>query len=113
MSYEETARVELENTVRKLLERPPSSGRPTAINRDVRTETGVQTPYNIEKTAHDFRASLNIIIGFTELMLNEVTGKINKEQRRSLNDILNSGKRLLDLSDDIIKRLETASENKK
>jgi hypothetical protein len=113
MSYEETARVELENTVRKLLERPPGSGRQTAIKGDDRTETGVKNPYNVEKTAHDFRASLNIIIGFTELMLDEATGKINKEQRRSLNDILSNGKRLLDLSDDIVKRLEAASGNPK
>lgn len=77
------------------------------------SEVTPESSGDIEKTAHDFRASLNIIIGFTELMLGEVTGKINAEQRRSLNDILNSGKRLLDLSDDIIKRLETESENNK
>ncbi len=47
--------------------------------------------------SHDFRTPLNIIIGFTELMLDEVPGKINEEQRRSLNDILNSAKRLLEL----------------
>jgi signal transduction histidine kinase len=68
---------------------------------------------NSEKTAHDFRASLNIIIGFTELMLDEVPGKINEEQRRSLNDILDNSQRLLALADDIVKRLETKSENKK
>lgn len=113
MSYEDTVKVDLENTVRKLLESAPGPGRQPAVNSDDRSETGVQNPYNIEKTAHDFRASLNIIIGFTELMLEEVTGKINKEQRRSLKDILSNGKRLLDLSDDIIKRLEAASGNPK
>lgn len=111
MSCEDTAKVDLENTVRKLLERAPGSGRKTMVNADDHSETGVPNPYNIEKMVHDFRASLNIIIGFTELMLDEVTGKINKEQRRSLNDILNNSKRLLDLSDDIIKRLETAAGN--
>ncbi|MCK4863532.1 MAG: hypothetical protein KAS25_04500 [Dehalococcoidales bacterium] len=51
----------------------------------------------LAKMSHDFRTPLNIIIGFTELMLDEVPGKINEEQRRSLNDILDSAKRLLDL----------------
>lgn len=51
----------------------------------------------LSKMSHDFRTPLNIIIGFTELMLDEVPGKINEEQRRSLNDILNSAKRLLEL----------------
>lgn len=47
--------------------------------------------------SHEFRTPLNIIIGFTELMLDEVPGKINEQQRLSLNDILNSAKRLLEL----------------
>jgi signal transduction histidine kinase len=49
------------------------------------------------KLSHEFRTPLNIIIGFTELMLDEVPGKINEQQRLSLNDILNSAKRLLEL----------------
>jgi signal transduction histidine kinase len=52
------------------------------------------------KMSHELRGSLNIIIGFAELMLDEVPGKINKKQRQSLNDILNSGKRLLALIND-------------
>jgi signal transduction histidine kinase len=70
-------------------------------------KTGIQTKFdNIGKINHDFRASLNIIIGFAELLLNEVPGKINAEQRRSLNDILNNGKRLLHLANDILEQYE-------
>lgn len=58
----------------------------------------------LEKISHDFRSPLNIIIGFTELLLDEVPGKINDEQRRSLNDILNSSQRLLNLLHDYIER---------
>jgi signal transduction histidine kinase len=55
----------------------------------------------LEQISHDFRTQLNIIIGFTELLLDEAPGKINDEQRRSLNDILKSGRRLLSLVNDI------------
>jgi signal transduction histidine kinase len=56
----------------------------------------------LETISHDFRTPLNIIIGFAELLLDEVPGKINDEQRRSLNDILDSGRRLLSLLNDIL-----------
>jgi signal transduction histidine kinase len=51
----------------------------------------------LERISHDFRSPLNIIIGFSELLLAEVPGKINDEQKHSLNDILNSSYRLLRL----------------
>jgi signal transduction histidine kinase len=57
-------------------------------------------PERLEKISHDFRTPLNIIIGFSELLLDEVPGKINDEQRRSLDDILNSAQRLLSLVND-------------
>ena len=60
--------------------------------KSVGTETEV-----FSRMSHDFRTPLNIIIGFTELMLDEVPGKINEEQRRSLTDILNSARRMLEL----------------
>ncbi len=58
----------------------------------------------LEKLSHDFRTPLNIISGFTELLLDEVPGKINEEQRRSLNDILNSSQRLLSLLCDYLEQ---------
>jgi signal transduction histidine kinase len=69
-------------------------------------ETGIQKESdNMAKITHDFRASLNIIIGYAELMQDEVPGKINEEQRRSLSDILEYSNRMLDLVNDIDKRL--------
>jgi signal transduction histidine kinase len=58
---------------------------------------------SVTRLSHDIHTQLNIIIGFVELMLDEVPGKINDEQRRNLNDVLNSGKRLLELLHDIVK----------
>jgi signal transduction histidine kinase len=56
----------------------------------------------IANMSHELRTPLNVIIGFSELMLEEVPGKINEEQRQNLNDILSNGKRLLQLIDDIL-----------
>lgn len=56
----------------------------------------------IANMSHELRTPLNVIIGFSELMLDEVPGKINEEQTQSLNDILTSGKHLLDLINNIL-----------
>ena len=49
----------------------------------------------MSRMSHEFRKTLNVVIGFTELMLDEVPGKINDDQRASLNDIHTGSKRLL------------------
>ena len=52
--------------------------------------------------SHELRTPLNVIIGFTELMLGQVPGKVSKEQKRCLNDILGSSRYLLSLINDIL-----------
>ncbi len=52
--------------------------------------------------SHEIRTPLNVIIGFSELLLDEVPGKINDEQRQCLNDILNSSQHLLTIISDIL-----------
>ncbi|MBA7598678.1 Sensor histidine kinase RcsC [subsurface metagenome] len=52
--------------------------------------------------SHELRTPLNVIIGFSELLLDEVPGKINEEQRRCLNDVLGGGNNLLNLINDIL-----------
>lgn len=64
---------------------------------------------NRDKIIHDFRSSLNIIIGYSELMLDEVMGKMNEEQRESLKDILKNGECLLALVNDISARWDDCS----
>ena len=66
---------------------------------------------SLEKLTHDFRSSVNIIIGYAQLMLDETTGKINATQRQALQDILNSSNKLGNLADVISQRLEPDSEN--
>ena len=47
--------------------------------------------------SHGLRTPLNVIIGFSELMRDEVPGKINDEQRQCLEDVLASSQHLLNL----------------
>jgi signal transduction histidine kinase len=54
--------------------------------------------------SHDFRSALNIVAGFSQLLVDEVPGKINEDQRRCLNDILNSSHRLSDLVNKVFDR---------
>jgi len=52
--------------------------------------------------SHELRTPLNIIIGFSELMVDGVPGKINKEQRQCLNDTLASSRHLLNLINEVL-----------
>jgi len=52
--------------------------------------------------SHELRTPLHVIIGFSELMLDGVAGKVNKEQRQCLNDIWGGGQHLLGLINDIL-----------
>ena len=56
---------------------------------------------NINKVIHDFRSSINIIMGYSELMLDGVLGNMTEEQRDGLKDILTNGQQMLDLVNDI------------
>jgi signal transduction histidine kinase len=66
----------------------------------------------LDKIAHDIRSSVNIIVGYTQLMLDQTTGKINARQRRALQDILKSSSRLHGLTDAVIRRLDALSGKK-
>jgi len=63
-------------------------------NEELKKATQAKTEL-LAKLSHEFRKTLNVIIGFTELMLDEKPGKINEDQRASLNDVLSGSKRLL------------------
>ena len=52
--------------------------------------------------SHEMRTPLNIIIGFSQLMLDEVPGNINRDQRQCLNDVLAGGRHMLSLIEDYL-----------
>jgi signal transduction histidine kinase len=79
-------------------------------NEELRKATQAKYEF-MSNMSHELRTPLNVIIGFSELMLDEVPGKINEEQRQNLNDILSNGRRLLKLIDDILDQFEKESAN--
>ena len=77
-------------------------------NEKLRKVTQAKSQF-MDNMSHELRTPLNIIIGFSELMLDEVPGQINEDQRQNLNDILSNGRRLLKLIDDILDKFEMES----
>ena len=52
--------------------------------------------------SHEVRTPLNAIIGFSELLVDEKPGQLNPTQKEYLGDILNSGRHLLQLINDVL-----------
>ena len=52
--------------------------------------------------SHELRTPLNTIIGFSELMANEMAGPITDEQKEYLGDVIDSSRHLLSLINDIL-----------
>jgi len=52
--------------------------------------------------SHELRTPLNVIIGFSELLRDEVVGKISDEQRQCLEDVLGSSQHLPNLIDEVL-----------
>lgn len=51
--------------------------------------------------SHDLGTPLNAMIGFSELLKQEIPGKLNDKQKMYLENILTSSKRMLDIVDDV------------
>jgi len=61
--------------------------------------------------SHELRTPLNGIIGFSEFLLEDGAGQVNEQQREYLGDIRQSGRRLMQLLDDVLElsRLEAGA----
>ncbi len=56
----------------------------------------------LANVSHELRTPLNAISGFSEVLLDELYGKINDKQREYVNNIFDGGKHLLNLINDIL-----------
>jgi len=52
--------------------------------------------------SHDLGTPLNAMIGFSELLKQEIPGKLNEKQKQYVDNILASSKRMLDIVNDIL-----------
>ncbi len=52
--------------------------------------------------SHELRTPLNAVIGFSEVLRDQYFGKLNEKQAEYIKDILDSGKHLLSLINDIL-----------
>jgi len=52
--------------------------------------------------SHELRTPLNSIIGFTDVILEKISGALNEEQEEYLNNVKSSGMHLLNLINDIL-----------
>ena len=52
--------------------------------------------------SHELRTPLNAVIGFSEVLIDQHFGKLNEKQAEYVTDVLESGKHLLSLIDDIL-----------
>jgi PAS domain S-box-containing protein len=70
-------------------------------NREIERANQMKSEF-LASMSHELRTPLNAVIGFSELMLDGITGDVNDEQQECLNDILSSGQHLLELINDVL-----------
>lgn len=76
----------------KLLER---------ANRKLRELDTMKSTF-LANMSHEFRTPMNAIIGYTDLLIDQVDGPVNEEQQKSLMKIATNSKHLLQLINDIL-----------
>jgi PAS domain S-box-containing protein len=72
-----------------------------------RYEQGLQEANRLKSVflanmSHELRTPLNAIIGFSEFLIDEKVGTLNGKQKEYLTDVLNSGRHLLQLINDVL-----------
>lgn len=70
-------------------------------NRELERSNKLKSQF-IATMSHELRTPLNSILGFSELLLDEVFGSLTEKQKRYVNNIYNSGNHLLQLINNIL-----------
>ena len=59
--------------------------------------------------SHELRTPLNAIIGFSQMLVDEKAGSLNRDQKEFLTDILKSGQHLLEVINDVLDLAKVAT----
>lgn len=70
-------------------------------NRELERSSRLKSQF-IATMSHELRTPLNSILGFSELLMDEVFGSLAEKQKRYVNNIYNSGNHLLQLINNIL-----------
>ena len=70
--------------------------------RDLAEKTNRAKSDFLANMSHELRTPLNSVIGFSEVLLDQLFGAINAKQHEYINNILHSGRHLLSLINDIL-----------
>lgn len=81
----------LEETLNELLKR----------NKELEKAQKIKTEF-LANVSHELRTPLNVIIGFSALLIEDAKEPLSEKQRRYIENVLASGRRLLRLIDDIL-----------
>jgi PAS domain S-box-containing protein len=72
-----------------------------AVERQLQSANRMKSEF-LANMSHELRTPLNSIIGFSEFLADEKAGSLNVQQKDYLKDVLNSGRHLLQLINDVL-----------
>jgi signal transduction histidine kinase len=72
-----------------------------ALNSQIEATSAAKSQF-LANMSHEFRTPLNAIIGFTEVLQDQIPGPLNAEQLEYLGDVNNAGQLLLRLINDVL-----------
>ena len=85
----------------KMLQVQAKSEQLESQNRDVLEATRLKSAF-VANMSHELRTPLNGIIGFSELLIDQRPGRLNRRQQGYISDILGCGRHLLRIVNDVL-----------
>jgi signal transduction histidine kinase len=100
---ERTKELESANNELEILNRELQMRRDEAEEARLQAETANRAKSDfLANMSHELRTPLNAIIGFSQIMADGMAGPLNDKQKEYLGDVVDSGRHLLSLIDDIL-----------